>query len=591
MKCNRCGYINDDSAKFCTSCGAPLTMPAQETDEEVLIELAEAYTGNLAAAKKITADNPHTVRCISEACLQWIRQKETDLFQDAGKKADDIPTLDSISSMEDTLRDLDYEERIVVLMHCVEKMSPSLIAQILHISEEDVIYYLQSAYTKNHPVQVQKETKTSVETKKTIRRKRPVRKKETKEHTDDSSDPKFLKKLTWQSRALIAVIAAIIIGTFLGVKNYAHQEYLRGLEYLNSQDYEAAKEPLLNAKRYGGNEDAGLKLGDVYYGQEDYSAALHEYESCRQNQAGVKEALIRTYEKLADASVEKSNYGDAAGYLEKQYALDENDHTYVRLLACQNNGSYESDEGNVFNAWGNPIKLVSSSNGKTLFQVELEYNDDRTLKEMNESLTNSSSKVRYNQFGKAQEIEASWYLQEKNYVSYSVQAVQYDDHNNPTLFTITTPTSIKKTTYVYSYDGDQILSSTQKTGTTTVTSKYQYDGSTLKEIDNSDGTVVTFTYDKQGQMIHKTTVKENGDILLDISYTYNDQGNLEEVIQKDTATNSLVPSAANQDIQYSYTSTGEKDMLVIRGENDEIANGYYIQGTGWIILYHTNGNA
>ena len=92
-------------------------------------------------------------------------------------------------------------------------------------------------------------------------------------------------------------------------------------------------------------------------------------------------------------------------------------------------------------------------------------------------------------------------------------------------------------------------------------------------------------------MIHKTTVKENGDILLDISYTYNDQGNLEEVIQKDTATNSLVPSAANQDIQYSYTSTGEKDMLVIRGENDEIANGYYIQGTGWIILYHTNGNA
>ena len=581
MKCNACGYVNKEGAKFCTNCGAPLSK-APSSDTAVFVQLAEAYTGNLAVAKKIAAENPQDIHSIALASVAWIRAKDPILFQDAKDKEEGKPTLDSFTDTEKTLRDLDYEERIVVLMHCLEKQSPAAIAQILSLSESQVIYYLQCAYTKNHPSETPKTAAPVPEKKKPAKRRKTARKKP-KETNNEGS--KLINHLSMPTKIVVAVIIAIVAGTFFGVKKYASDEYQRGIAYLEEENYTAAMEPLLNAKRYGGSEDAGLKLGDAYYQQGDYSRALQEYQDCRSEQKGVKEALIRTYEKLADQEIAQSNYGDAKENLEKQYELDENDHTYIRLQAVDHDGSYTDDNGNVYNAWGDPTKLCAVSNGKKLYQVDLEYNDDRSLKTMKEYVSEYTSKITYNQFSSDKEVEASWLLSDGK-AAYSVQAVTKDEQGNPTLVTVTTPASVKKTSTVYTYNSDnQITSSLIKSTSGTVTGTYHYTGDTLTDIQYTDGSSTTFTYNKAGSKIHETTTKENGDILMDISYEYDDQGRIKEKVMKQPNADSILPSVENQDITYTYTSTGSCDTLTIRGSTSEIAKGYYLQNTGWIILY------
>lgn len=582
MKCRKCGYENKEDARFCTSCGASLIeQKKEEQDQAALIELAEAYTGSLAAAKKIAAENTD-MHAVSQACIAWIRAKDTTLFQDEGTKEEGKPTLDSFKDMEKALRDLDYEERIVTLLHCVEKQKTDEIAAELSIPEDHVIYYLQQAYLKNNPPQIQISLNPPSDKKKTVKKKRQIKKK-TKEKKESSS--KLINHLSLSSKILIAVIAACIIGTFLGVKNYARQEYERGTALLEEQKYDEASEPLLNAKRYGGSKDAGLKLGDVYYGKADYTRALEEYEACDESIDGVKEARIRTYEKLADASIEKSNYGDAAEYLQKEYDLNSEESTLIRLQACQNDGTCTQDDGSTFNAWGDSTKLVVYNNNKKLYQLEIEYNDDRTVKVMKGSLSDTSIKVTYNQFNDSQKTEASWQMTSSSTIGYSVQAVSYDDHENPTQITVTTPLSVKKTSYTYIYDNDQIQSAVEKNTTGIIDAKYHYEDDVLKEISYSDNSVQTFTYDKAGQKIHETTAKENGDIISDVSYEYNEDGTIKEKIVKQSA-NTLLPSASDQDITYTYTDTGKPFRMTIQDQN-ETAQGYYVANMGWIILYNT----
>lgn len=582
MKCNQCGYVNKEGAKFCTSCGASLSKtPSSDTAD--FVWLAEAYTGNLAVAKKIASENSQDIHSIALACVAWIHSKDATLFQDAKEKEEGIPTLDSFADMEKTLRDLDYEERIVVLMHCLEKESPDVIAQILSLKESQVIYYLQSAYIKNHPAETQKEAFPVTEKKKPVKRRKTVRRKVKDTNSEGS---KLVRHLSMPTKIAVAVTIAVAAGTFFGVKKYAADEYRRGIAYLEEQNYSAAMEPLLNAKRYGGSEEAGIKLGDAYYQQEEYGRALQEYQDCRPEQKGVKEALIRTYEKLADQAVAQSNYGTAEENLEKQYELDENERTYLRLQVVQNNGSYTDDSGNVYNAWGDPTKLCAVSNGKKLYQVDLEYNEDRSLKTMKEYISDDTSKIIYNQFSSDKEVEASWMLQSDGTAAYSVQTVMSDEQGNPVLETVTTSSSVKKTITSYKYDGDsQIVSAIIKSTSTTVTGTYHYSGSVLTDIQYTDGSSTTFTYDKAGNKIHEATTKKNGDILMDLSYEYDEQGRLKEKIVKQQNTDSILPSVENQDITYTYTSTGSYDTLTIHGSTSEIAKGYYLQNTGWIILY------
>lgn len=583
MKCKACGYNNKEGAKFCTSCGAPLAGPeVLEQDSAVLLQLAEAYTGILSVAKQIVADNPQNIRSISEACVAWIAAKDTTLFKDEGTSQPGDPTLDSFTNTEAALKDLDYEERIVVLMHCIEKMTPGEIAQILQLSEDKVIYYLQSAYQKNNPQQAQIPASTPQEKKKAARRRRPVRSKKQK----DKEHSKLINHISNHAKIWIVVIVAVIGGTFWGVKKYAHDEYVRGKVLYDTQNYEEAEEPLLNAKRYGGSEDAGLKLGDVYYAEGNYEKALKEYEACKQEQSGVREAKIRTYEQLANASIEKNNYGDAESYLQMQYDLDEDEHTFLRLQAVQNNGSYTDENGNVYNAWGDPTKLVANKNGSKIFQIDLEYNDDRTLKNMKEYITEYSSKVTYNQFDSSKDMEASWYMQTDRSIAYAVETTVTDEKGNPTLITVTTPSSVKKTSYTYTYEQDQIQKAVIRTPSESLTAVYHYQGSVLTDIQYSDDSAVTYSYDKDGRKIHETKTKGNGDIVLDIAYEYDDQGRLIEKIVRDNTTDTALPEHTDQDRVYTYTSTGSASTMTIKGKSAEIAKGYYIENTGWIILYN-----
>lgn len=590
MKCIRCGHENAENSKFCTSCGAPLTAakPAEQ-DTAILIELAEAYTGNLAAAKKIVAENPHEIRAVSQACLSWIRTKDKTLFADAKPSQAGVPTLNAITDTENALRDLDYEERIVVLMHCLEKMNAAEIAPLLSLSEDQVTAYLQSAYLKNNPPQVQIPAASQDKKKQPqLRRKKTVRKKDPKDPNADHS--KFINHISVQAKIIIVVISALVLGTFLGIKNFAHNEYLKGIASLESENYADAIEPLLNAKRYGGSQDAGLKLGDAYYGQEDYTKALEEYLCCPSDEDGVKEALIRTYQTLTDLAVADENYEEASGYLQSQYELDEDEHTWIRWSAVQNDGTYTAENGNQYNAWGDPIKLWSRKNGKEVFQIDLEYNDDRTLKSMKEYVTGRSARVIYNQLEDSGNMEASWFPKQGNTVAYSVQTTTYDEHDNPEKIVVTTPSSVKKTTYQYTYDDEQIKAAVIKsTSSDTVRASYDYSTDHTVEIKNDDGSETMQIYDQDNRLAHATSIKENGDIISDISYDFDEDGYLYEKIIKRSELNGTIPFSKDEDIMYTYTATGAPYTLKITSGGSQVAEGYYIEKAGWVILYNTSG--
>jgi hypothetical protein len=87
--------------------------------------------------------------------------------------------------------------------------------------------------------------------------------------------------------------------------------------------------------------------------------------------------------------------------------------------------------------------------------------------------------------------------------------------------------------------------------------------------------------------LHETDLKENGDIIMDISYDHDDSGNVVEKIIKRNDTDSVLPFAAEQDITYTYTKAGKPSIMTVLVNNAEVANGYYIENAGWIILYHT----
>lgn len=585
MKCPYCGYENKEDAVFCTRCGKKLPLP--ETDQKELISLAEAYTGSRKEAEQIVSENHPDVVSVRNACIAWIRNHET-LFDEDVKGNDTDPVPDSFDDMEKQIVSMDYEERIVSLLHCYEKKSISEIAGILNISEDQVKGYLQDAWRKAHGIPVRPYVKVErpSQNTQTEKKEEPTM----KEAAASRITSAFRSKTAWKLEIIVACIAAVLLGCYFGINSYANTQYESGVDLYKAGNYAEASSALSKAVRFhGGQDNAILYLGDAYYKNKEYEKASEQYESYQEKypkNRKVKKDLIRTYQKLADASLKKKDNDSALASLQKSYELDNSTDTYIRMQAVKNGGKYTSEtDGTVYDTKARPVELhITDADSEELYSVKISYKKGKvsSLKASTKDNTVSLSKpAQTGEYTISVFPDLSWqsetdqydgdYITERDFTrsDQSGSSIVYDNQLNR--------------------KGRITSRSFKANGTDTVDTYTWKNGhiTKMKRTSADEDLVYTSTWKKN--LLQKTVITSGnlGEVGR-IEYEYDASGNLTDLIE----THSLLsgdeaePFVKDRHISYTYGGNSRPMSCTVRtGDNTLAGYGTYIDGTGWIMCY------
>ena len=580
MKCKCCGYENEEDAKYCIHCGEPLQDPIVK-DIENLIDLAEAYTANRAAAKEIVQKTEHTQEAVRKACMQWIQERET-LFDSIPVVDEDVPVLSELHDYTECLKNLTYEERIIALLHCVEGRTVEEIAVILSLRPKDVQAYLQEAFRKQPKESSNKEVK---DTKEMVHDPAPSDQEQKK------ADKRFLRF------CLISVIV-IFLGIFFGVRSYAGQEYDKGSTALHDQKYEEAIGPLKNASRFHIGKDTTLKLGNAYYGDKQYEKALEQYEKYyadNPDSTEITDHLIEVYDLLADKALASEDRKKAESYLKKEFDLNHNDYTYIRLNAVkEESGTYTDEEGIVYNMYALPIHITCSDGaGEKLYGVDITYDENGHFANMEGYQQKGGRITAISSFSHAddEKYRISWLLQPGQPLSFTSEIDTYQDGLLSSR-KLRTPTDITGSAYMYEKDADgKVQTATYKVGDTVIQDTYHYKENRLQGLtrnENGEDYDITYVYDNK---LHtETHITDNkGNEIGSVMMQYDKKGHMTDVTEKHTQ--KLVedkdPFCSDRYINLTYTKDGDPFRMVIRNtENQIVAKGIYVPDNGWVITYN-----
>ena len=585
MKCPYCGYENKEDAVFCTRCGKKLPVP--ETDQDELIRMAYAYTGIESEAETIVSESGKNVPAVRNACIAWIRERET-LFDEKVEKKENEPVLDSFDDMEKQIVSMDYEERIVSLLHCYEKKSIPEVSSILNISEDMVTGYLQDAYQKAHGIPV----------KPYVKIERPAQKPQTdqkeeptmKEAAASKITSAFRSKTAWKLEIIVAVIAAILLGSYFGIRSYANTQYESGIDLYKAGNYKEASSALSKAVRFhGGGDEAILYLGDAYYQNKEYENASEQYESYQEKHPKskkVKKDLIQTYQKLADASLKKKDNDTALKYLQKCYELDNSTDTYIRMQAVKNGGTYTSDtDGTVYDTQARPVEIhVTDSDSEELYSVKIAYKKGKVSSLKASTKDNS---VTLDKPRKTGEYTISVFPD----LSWQSERDLYDQDNlSERDFTGSNGTD-SAIVYENKVNGKgRITSRTFTVNGVETTDTYTWKNGHITKISRTsadEDLVYRNTWKKD--LLQRTVITSGkpGEVGR-IEYEYDVSGNLTDQIE----THSLLsgdesePFMKDRHISYVYGGNGKAMSCTIRtGDNTLAGYGTYIDGMGWIMCY------
>lgn len=611
MICPKCGKEIPDNSKFCDYCGSEITIPAkvEEVPDEILVELAEGYTANTAAAKEIAQaanGKDNGMKAVRESAIAYLKTKDPDLFQEKYEFVQGKEELTSIDNLEDALRPLTYEERIVVLMTNVEKLSVDEIASELSITTDDVHAILQSAFTKVYPegkkaVQPapvssapQSEEKVDPVKAKAIKKgtkaakKKPFQpKKVTKEKHSSQS------KLSLKVKIIVVAVLAVILGGWLGIRNFAIGQYNQGLASLEKEDYESAIKEFSNAVQWwSGKEDANKQLSLAYAGSGDYTKAAEKLEKYISSTGTNDEndTLASYYCILAKDAADSEDYKTAAENYEKAYALNNDEFTNIKLQACQNEGTYTDANGITYNINGQITTLAVDENGYK-YNVSLNY-ENGLLTSFNASSETNSAKTSFDKFQSSYEDAVICIYPSSNVIRYYVHEDVNENKENyysqfrKYLFE-------KATTRDNTGNIKKVTKKNQETGEI-LTYEYSYVNGILASIHTTssaseDAWIEEFTYDDNGRLIERTISRNLLSTVEHETYAYDDNGNcIRKIIERKELTReeTLMPYAEYSITDYTYTTSGELYSATISDKNGTIvARGYGIPDNGIVYVF------
>lgn len=583
-KCPYCGFENKDDAVFCGGCGKEL--PVEKIPVEELRKLAFAYTGSKTAAETIS-QNASDNKAVRKASIAWI-QERYPLFKDIVVSDDTSPLLEELTDWDTQLNAMDYEERIVSLMHCVEKLSVSDISSELSVSEDYVKGLLQDAYNKAQGKPA-RNVKPHVTEKKEPEKKQEKKKKEKKEKTKKTEH-----KLSWKVKVqiVIAVIIAVVLGVFFGTRSYGNTQYESGISLLDQKNYKGAVTALEDAKKFGhGNEDVLLKLGEAYYGDGQYTEAVSSLEEYLNSHAGsntAKKDLVKAYEKCADQALKNSDTKKAESYLQKSYSTVQNEYTYIRMQAVKSEDGTFTDKssGAVYDKYGRPVNVsLYDDNGNRLYQVEISYQKEH-ISRMEEYTIDGAKKTIVKDIPKDGNITVNWLYSDDSPIQYNVISEVMEDN------------LLSRKTIYDGYETDTYTWSYQMSNKKPVTAVIETDNSEMKEsysyknnqlytvsIDTEEGTY-TYTYSYDNKQLKEISIqkdKKKGKI----TYSYDEDGNLTKVKESGNITDDLNPDpySGNRTITYTYASDGTPMTCTVTSKKETVGQGIYVRNTGWIMLY------
>ena len=621
MKCPNCGFENREGALYCGGCGTKLpeevkeaVQPEEKKDDSALLELAEAFTGVKSAANEIVNASEHTISSVCSGSIAWIRKKDPDVLQVKLVPEKEGKTLDELKDVTANLVPLDYEERIAVLVHVIMKKTAAETASFIGTDEDTVKALLQNAYKMSYPdgdSAAKKETVKPVIDKDTVKKEEPKKKKpfiqkpvhkEKQENTAENKPAKKKRSLSVKIKVGIAVAAALIIGTFFGLRSYASDQYSQGIASMEKGDYESAVKQLKTADSLGKGGDTLLKLGEAYAENSDYTSAAETYEKYMNTVSDkdeVKEKLADTYDQLADDALDDKDKSTAKKYLQKEYDLNEDEITKIRLKAVSSDdGTYtDKSDGAVYDSYGNPTELYGGSVDDPMYTVDITYDDDHHFSSMSEYVKKGAIATAFSDFSykDSTDVSISWLPLENSQDVCDAVIEKRDSNGNVIQRKRTTSegTVTEKIRYTYD-DKDRIATAvhTFDDGTDTVTDTYKYSGDTLKSMSREEGSstfVYSYTYDKKGNLTN-TVINKDSKQTGSLKYTYDKSGNLTDISETHTALSyeDTDPFAEDRHISYTYSASGTPMTMEIQAGDDEAAaKGYYVEGSGWVILYST----
>ena len=458
-------------------------------NHEDLLRLANAYVSNPAVAAQLVEnieneENP--VRRLSEECVKYIRSRESDLFQNPPAYTPQAKEPENLG--EEDLKALDYEERIIVLMVLGEQLNFRETADLLGIEVEHVHAWLQSAYRKTHPAV----THAVVE----VREKRETAK------ADPGKDKPRIPRF-----AVIAVLVlATVAGLFFGIRAYAHGQYEDGVEAMMCKDYEQALEHLTNASRYGSKApDLEMRLADANYFLGNYEDAQQLYEKVLGT--GFNDRLLGCYEALADKCLMAGDKEEAVRYLRRSYVLAENEKTSQRIEALRGDGTYTDANGNIFDAYGDPVRLFVST-GKGAYAMYVTCDDSRNWQKVNETVLDAGPDCRVHVIFDNGTLK--------------VEKTMLDEHGNPVKRILDGQETVYENTYE---DGVLTLVRVIAEGKPREDT-YVYEKGLLSEISSDSGERTVFQYNPAGLLTRKS-VREHQ--IAETSYetwSYDEEGRL-----------------------------------------------------------------
>ena len=512
--------------------------------QDELYRKALAFTGNKKDAKTIAkeaAEQENPSAFVTQESIRLLRENNPDLFTKDVAYRKGEPEY-SADGPEHDVKGLEPEERIVVLLASYDGMTTEQIGTMLGIPADYVRGLRQSAWNrknpkkKNLPVPVEKRKAAAV-----------IRIKDEK------------KKMTVRTEIIISAIVAVLGGGYLGIRSYASSQYKKGVDLLETRQYEAAAAAFDTAQKYGCSQaELPLHLGEAYYYAEQKEEAIPWLEKYYGSSTNLNEMQLDCYETIWQESLENNDYAKAADMMRREYQYSRSTYSLFRQKAAENEGTFTDEKGNVYNLYGLPERVVVyDPSGTEIYSVDLSYDKDRNLVSAGTAQIERKDPADY------------WFEFHPEYTLSTL--TELDTHGNPLKRTTVTQSGTEETEYANTYEKGLLKTVIYTIGDKEYTDAYEYKDGRLTYIRHED-TVTSFGYDAQGRLEKEITSKGVSQTEM-IRYAYDEKGR---------KTSKSVYSTGTTET-FEYTPAGELYTSEIRDQSGTpLSAGYYIPETGWV---------